>query len=173
MFEMILAPVDGGEPATNALRLAARMAARLDARLEILYVPPAEAPPQQLREMAERLGFLSEVRDDLDAIEAVPVVASVAAAVPALKYPDGFHARWGERVLEWARTVAHGEGAQRVEGKLAEGDPAKSVCEHARSRKAELIVMGSRGRGKLASLLLGSVSRKVLEESECPCMIVK
>jgi hypothetical protein len=98
------------------------LAARLGARLEILYVPPIQAPPAQLREMAERLGFLSEVREDLDAIEAVPIAAATPPAVPALQYPDGFHARWGEHVLEWARNFAHGEGAQRAEGVLGEGD---------------------------------------------------
>ena len=173
MFDTILVPVDGEEPATSALRLAARMAAQDGARLVILYAPPVEAPPEQLREMAEHLGFLEAIRDDLEAIEAVPTVATVAPAVPALQYPEGFHTKWGELVLDWARSVAHGEGAQRTEGVLAEGDAADAVCEQARSKQAGLIVMGSHGRGKLGGLLFGSVSQKVLHECECPCMIVK
>ena len=173
MFDTIVAPVNGEEPGTSALRLAARMAARDSAQLVILYVPPADAPPEYLREMAERLGFLDEIRGDIDAIEVMPTVATVGPGVPVLQYPEDFHVRWGECVLDWARSMARAGGVQKPEGVLASGDPAKAVCDLARSRSAGLVVIGSRGRGKLGSLLLGSVSHNVLERCECPCLIVK
>ena len=173
MFDTIVAPINGEEPATSALRLAARMAVRDAARLVVLYVPPADPPPEYLREMAGRLGFLDEIRDDLDAIDVIPSVATAGPGVPALQYPEDFHARWGECMLDWARSVARTEGVEKAECVLASGDPAKAVCEQARSKAAGLIVMGSRGRGKLGSLLLGSVSHNVLKGCECPCLIVK
>jgi len=173
VFDTIVVPVNGEEPATSALRLAARLAARDAARLVILYVTPADPPPEYLREMAERLGFLDSIRDDLESVEVTPAVATVGPGVPVLQYPENFHARWGECVLEWARGVAGAEGVEDPECVLASGDPAEAVCEQARSKAAGLVVMGSRGRGKLGSLLLGSVSQNVLEACECPCLIVK
>jgi len=43
----------------------------------------------------------------------------------------------------------------------------------ARSRKVDLVVVGSRGRGGLSGLLLGSVSQQCLTHSDCPVVIVR
>ena len=53
------------------------------------------------------------------------------------------------------------------------GDPAAAILEVAKGRKADLIVMGSRGLGDLQGLLLGSVSHKVGHLADRTCITVK
>ena len=54
---------------------------------------------------------------------------------------------------------------------VPEGRPELVLAEA--SSEAGLVVVGARGRGDLASLLLGSVSRGVIHRSECPVEIIR
>lgn len=54
-----------------------------------------------------------------------------------------------------------------------EGNPAEAIIEVARTRECDLIVMGSRGLGRLSGLLLGSTSQKVVSHAPCPVLIVR
>jgi nucleotide-binding universal stress UspA family protein len=51
---------------------------------------------------------------------------------------------------------------------LLEGDPALTIVQTARVEKADLIVMPTHGYGAFRRFLLGSVTAKVLHDSECP-----
>jgi nucleotide-binding universal stress UspA family protein len=57
--------------------------------------------------------------------------------------------------------------------KWVSGSAAEEILKAAKDMKADIIVMGSRGHGKLGSLLLGSVAQKVLSLSEVPVLIVR
>ncbi len=59
-----------------------------------------------------------------------------------------------------------------VEVEVLEGPPADAILRLAEVRQCDLILMGSRGRGTLASLLLGSVSQRVLSHASIPAMVV-
>jgi nucleotide-binding universal stress UspA family protein len=52
------------------------------------------------------------------------------------------------------------------------GDPAACILEAARNSQARFIVMGRRGLGRLAGLLIGSVSQKVSQLADCTCITV-
>jgi nucleotide-binding universal stress UspA family protein len=54
---------------------------------------------------------------------------------------------------------------------IREGPAAASLLDEARG--ADLLVVGSRGRGGFAGLVLGSVSRQCAEHSPCPIVIVR
>jgi nucleotide-binding universal stress UspA family protein len=56
---------------------------------------------------------------------------------------------------------------------LTLGAPASAIVSFARDKAADLIVMGTHGRGKIASILIGSVAEKVLRTAPCPVLVVR
>jgi len=55
---------------------------------------------------------------------------------------------------------------------LLEGIAPAVIVEESKRLKADLIVMGSHGRGTLASVLMGDVSQEVIRYSPCPVFLV-
>jgi len=123
-----------------------------------------------------------------------PARAGVAAAL-AFPWPEGTRAqgvmvsavsglnRWGRRAraayVPWLR-----HEAARVRRRLRRrwGDAevvianppvVKAIVEQSRTWGADVIVLGSRGRGTLQRALLGSVSRDVVHEADCAVLVVK
>jgi nucleotide-binding universal stress UspA family protein len=70
---------------------------------------------------------------------------------------------WVARVLDSADV--------QVERQAVEGSAAHVLIEEA--EKAELLVVGSRGRGGFTGLLLGSVSQQCAHHAPCPVVIVR
>ena len=68
---------------------------------------------------------------------------------------------------------AVGEIPAEIHTELIEGSSAEAIIEVARTRTSDLIVMGSRGLGRLAGALLGSTSQKVVSHAPCPVLIVR
>ena len=66
-----------------------------------------------------------------------------------------------------------GELPCEIHTELIEGSPAQAIIDVAATRKSDLIVMGSRGLGTLAGLLLGSTTQKVVAHAACPVLIVR
>jgi nucleotide-binding universal stress UspA family protein len=62
-------------------------------------------------------------------------------------------------------------GEVEVERHVVEGAPGAVLVEE--SRGADLLVVGSRGHGGFAQLLLGSVSQQCAHHAECPVVIVR
>jgi nucleotide-binding universal stress UspA family protein len=65
--------------------------------------------------------------------------------------------------------AAGSEGVEIIENVVA-GAPAPVLIEA--SKGADLLVVGSRGRGAFAGMLLGSVSQHCVSHAECPVLVV-
>lgn len=56
---------------------------------------------------------------------------------------------------------------------ILEGEAAQGIAAAARFHDADLVVVGSRGHGTITSMLIGSVSRKLLTTCPVPVMVVR
>ena len=53
------------------------------------------------------------------------------------------------------------------------GNPARMICEVAATQNADLIVMGTHGRGAFGHLFMGSVAERVVRTAPCPVLTVR
>ncbi len=60
-----------------------------------------------------------------------------------------------------------------VEERLMEEPAAEMISNIARIEECDLIIMGSRGLSNLASLIVGSVTNRVLQTASCPVLVVR
>ncbi len=101
--------------------------------------------------------------------ELPPVVAYPFAAGPMFEtaaLEDAAHKVMRDAVSQ-ARAI---DADVALESAVVHGPPATVLLQAA--EKADLVVVGSRGRGGFAGLLLGSVSQQVVHHSPCPVVVV-
>jgi nucleotide-binding universal stress UspA family protein len=138
----IMVATDGSSGADRAIDVAAKLAKALSADLLIALV-------------ADRL--LGE-----DARRLAPVEGTVGDVLEGLTL----------QTLKAAEVRARHLGVSRIELRTGGGDIAQSLIDIATGSSVEMIVMGRRGRGQLAGLLLGSVSQKLVSLAPCPVVVV-
>lgn len=90
----------------------------------------------------------------------------------AMEQALGLAERHGRNLLARAEALLMHEGIL-VEARLVRGYPADALARVAERRKADLVVLGSRGLTDVRSFLLGSVSRHVVMAAPCPVLVVK
>lgn len=104
-------------------------------------------------------------------LHADPPLRGVALDVGASNIAR-YHADNHQAALRGAKRMLRNADVAFVEHRLV-GFPDQSIVRLARTEKADLIVMGSRGHGALANLVLGSVVTKVLASTRVPVLIVR
>ncbi|KZS83214.1 universal stress protein UspA [Mycobacterium persicum] len=108
----------------------------------------------------------------------VHVVSTDVATWPPMPYPDTW-AVWqedeGRKILAAAHKIADesvtGERKLTVKSEIVFSTPVATMVEM--SAEAEMIVVGSSGRGALARVLLGSVSSSLVRRARCPVAIIR
>lgn len=128
----------------------------------------------------EAVQFGVELAEENDAAAIFVHVAPATDILPMVNYGmGGAMPRVPHEVTEYDRVsledaeqtaLEHGVQAST---RLLVGDAVDEIVAYADTEDVDMIVVGSRGHGALASALLGSVSRGVLSESKRPVMIVR
>jgi nucleotide-binding universal stress UspA family protein len=158
MFKKIWVPIDGSKHSHDALKTALELAKIHDSNLEILHVtsfseeytptgPESDADTES-EETASPPEWISEYMAKLR--ENDEEMLSQALKDAETLYPD-----------------------LKITAKLLWGRPGKTIVSEAEEGRFDLIVVGSRGLGGLAELVLGSVSHHVVNESKIPVLVVK
>jgi len=177
MIKRVLVALDGSDHAWRAMDLACEMASRFEAELISVHVIPDKPISQAERRMAE-VEFEPQAAGDLDAAPPPEVLGNASLRSQRLAKQAAEtqgRIRWvaAKRLTSDARARAKEKGVQTVRTITRAGDPAKEILSVASEERADVIVMGRRGIGDVAELLLGSVSRKVTQRAECACLTVK
>ena len=148
-MERILVGVDGSPPSLKAVDFAADLASKYNAELILLKVV-GDRPPE-----------LDTAVEEYARSEHMPAAAAEFVLTMA------------DNILDSARKEALAKGATQISVEPSFGDPAAQIIAAARDHQADLIVIGSRGHGRLAGLLLGSVAQKVVSLARCPVVVVR
>jgi nucleotide-binding universal stress UspA family protein len=144
MFRNILVAIDGSPHATRALREAADLAERGNASLTVLTtVPDPSAWLLSGGAFGGALDFEGMAREA--------------------------EREYRELLDEAVNSLPTGLPATKI---LTHGRPAVCILEQLSKGGHDLIVMGSRGRGEVRSLLLGSVSHEIRNASHGAVLIV-
>jgi nucleotide-binding universal stress UspA family protein len=143
MFRRLLVPLDSSPHARHALAEAIDLAKSNNAELTVMTVVPEPSAWATLG-AADAPVNLRELNEQVE------------------------HAY--QRILDAAvETIPQDLPVKTL---LKHGAPGAAIVDEVTAHDHDLIIMGSRGRGELRSLLLGSVSRHVLHESPIPVLVV-
>ncbi len=141
-IENVLCPTDFSVYSERALRHAAALARRFEARLTVLHVIPVWTP-----------------------------YTHAPAYFPAPMLANPSLCRHVEEDLNQAVTAAIDAGVP-VHTILREAEPWREILSVAEELPADMLVMGTHGRGGLEQFLLGSVAEKVLRRAPCSVLTV-
>lgn len=154
----------------------------------------AEAAAQPAQEPGPRTGIVVGHDGSADANHALTVALDLAAglAVPVTvvrawsidtaprpaNWEFGYVSSYSdyanavlERLKKDVSAVVAAHPTLTVEYRVALGGPAKTLIEV--SKGSRMLVVGSRGRGGLAGMLLGSVSEQCVRHADCPVLVVR
>ena len=176
MIEVILVPTDGSSHATEAIELAGDIANRYGARLVLLHVLLRNTSESEIETLCGEKGLPDALKRKLEDFRQARIdlaTSGYEGVVASVPMPDDVLKDVADVILENAKSTAESMGASDIKTQIVDGSAAESIIAAAKHEKADMIVMGSRGLGDMKSLMLGSVSHKVLQQSKCPCLVTK
>lgn len=139
----ILLPVDGSKSSVNAAKYAAKLASNLRSKCVITLI---------------------SIHDDISLRHVRTFVAKSVV--------EDYLREVSEKELKATRKILDDAGIKH-DMVIKQGNIAKEILAIANKEKFDLIVMGSKGRGGLLDLALGSVAQRITSSAKQPVLLVK
>lgn len=173
MTKHILVATDGSDKAREAVTMAANLAKALGTRLTILHVILHGLRAEEASRLAEAEHLVRRVSAvTMPQMERVP--GSMGELFRASQGDIGqMVSVLGERIAEDAAEGARSIGVDSVSTRVEPGDYAETILAVAEEIGADMIVVGSRGLGRLKGMLVGSVSQKIIQQAPCSVLVVR
>lgn len=124
-----------------------------------------------VRYVADNLA-LSAVEYDLRLIHVLYRVPPRAAAAVGRDIVENYYQSEMDEALKSARRVLDGKGI-RYQTVRRIGNPGQEMARYAQAEHAELVVMGSHGRGAAKGLLLGSTAQSLIAGCDVPVLVLR
>ena len=123
---------------------------------------------------AERLGLTDAPRTTVVHAYAAPRLELLPGGGTGLAAIASHGADMAIAVSEAMRAflVRHSAQANRYELSVLEGRPAPTIMREIATREPDLLVMGSRGHGRIGRMVAGSVANQILKQARCDILIV-
>ena len=174
MFKSIVLATDGSEHASRATVEAADLAAAYNAKLTLVTVLPKSMMLEDLEASPLLKRLPKEAKAELTRIHKIMASAGperdLHSWVPAL---PSITRALAKVILDEAEKIATRRKAPKVARVVENGDPTTGILKAADKAKADAIVLGTRGLSEIGTLVIGSVSHKVMHHAKCACLIVK
>lgn len=177
MIKKVLIATDGSENSAKAVDIGSDIAAKYDAEVLLVHVLLNQEVPRDFRRLAD----IEHLNAQIDMRSAIGTQTGVGMADLGSYFKMGREDTGltadvvraiGKQILKNAEKSARDHGADRVSGRLEDGKPVDRILDIAKSEKVDLIVSGARGLSEVKSLVLGSVSHKLAQLSQVPCLTV-
>jgi len=143
-LKTILVATDFSEPSEVAVRYGRALADAFDASLHILHVVP-----------------------DSMSLPWATMADGLAMADVQRRWQQEANDRLRRMLPECELATGHATLATRA------GDPVRQIVAYAAETSADLVVLGTHGRGPVAHMLMGSVAERVVRTAPCPVLTVR
>lgn len=175
-FKSILMPTDFSKYSRQALKLSASMGARYNAEVTIMHVVP-EIPKEI--SVATGMDYDAQLRTGPSAF-GVPTRDNVKKAENIQTQTSEAAQKVHDAVRDQVRSMCNDLSAKFPQCPLSEknvivrfGHPVEHIVEIASTGDFDLIIMGTRGHGRIKDLMVGSVANEVIRRSSIPVMVAK
>lgn len=147
MFKHILLPTDGSRVARKAIRAGVALAKKLGAKVTAYYA--------------------------IDTVNPYIYADGYVLRPALLKELEGRAREQGAKYVGEVQKAARAAGVRCQTLITSPATPYQGIVAAARKQKCDVILMASHGRSELGSLLLGSVTQKVLAQTKIPVLVYR
>ncbi len=181
----ICVPTDFSEAADHAVHYAASLAKLFQADLHLLHVlehtgqlaihPDFTHAGEITRDYFKQLEATAEANDEGDSEAGTDAVKDAPGGLrsKAGQFTALLQSMHADAVEQIGTVGKHWWSDLEVHRDIRSGHPVREINHYVEAREIDLVVIGSQGHSKLATMLLGSVTERVVQTCGCPVLVVR